>query len=153
MPTTKLDMFLCSQKFLGNALFLIMFLPIEAGTKRMQRYRRHFRSYNLSCTNWNFTEVCSKVFNKKTNVNSDTVWAPNRWKAIIWTNAGFVDWCICASRGLRESNRWLMLQATRCAPICIFTELLWGRETTRRCFLFWWRGRMTSAYPGHWLPM
>ena len=45
----------------------------------------------LWCFDLNFTEICSQWFKQQNaNIGLDNGLAPNRWQAIIWTDAGLV---------------------------------------------------------------
>ena len=61
--------------------------------------------WNAINFNHNFTEICSKVFNKLyVSIGSDNDLALMRWQAIIWTSDGLIYWSMYVSVGLSELN-------------------------------------------------
>ena len=60
----------------------------------------HFREWKVLYYDQIFTEVCSHESNKQqSSVGLNNGLAPNRRLAIIWTNAGPIQWSICVALG------------------------------------------------------
>ena len=60
----------------------------------------HLREWKILYFDYNFTDVCSQGSNwQSSSIGLDNGLAPNRWQAIIWTNADPNNWRIYATLG------------------------------------------------------
>ena len=74
----------------------------------------HFREWNILYFDYNFTDVCSQGANwQSSSIGLDNGLAPNRWQAIIWTNADPINWRIYATLGGDELTQMFIVSACK----------------------------------------
>ena len=67
---------------------------------------------------YNFTDVCSQGSNRQSSsIGLDNGLAPNRWQAIIWTNADSISWRIYATLGGDELTQMFIVS------VCVWITL------------------------------
>ena len=70
----------------------------------------HFREWKILYFDYNFTDVWSQGSNwQSCGIGLDNGLAPNRWQAIILTNADPINWRIYATPGGDELTQMLIV--------------------------------------------
>ena len=74
----------------------------------------HFREWKILYFDCNFTDVCSQGSNwQSSSIGLDNGLAPNRWQAIIWTNADPINWRIYATPGGDELTQMFIVSVCK----------------------------------------
>ena len=73
---------------------------------------------------YNFTDVCSQGSNwQSSSIGLDNGLAPNRWQAIIWTNADPINWRIYATLGGDELTQMFIVS------VCKSLSTVWAPKS------------------------
>ena len=81
----------------------------------------HFREWKILYFDYNFNDVCSQGSNwQSSSISLDNGLAPNRWQAIIWTNADPINWRIYATLGGDELTQMFIVS------VCESLSTVWA---------------------------